>query len=269
MSYEEIDLGNMLLMNFVNRFQQLYGDINMVYNVHLLTHLGKIVSLWGPLWAYSAFTFETSNGTLLNLVKGTRGVTTQIVEKYLSYKSVERLLKVHNVSSSVLNLCSLFMAFPLNKTVLYNSSRDIVLLGNPVKKHLSFNEQAAFRNKGYDPKDCEYYFKRLIYKGDRYTCSLYTRQQKTCDCTVLLNNGDLFLFNVKCIMLVKKIPVTDKNICKDFITGVAVDYIRVCGLNTVYLLNLMHVNNVKKKLISMNVGKDLYISTFPNTFEKD
>lgn len=97
MSHEEIDLGNMLLMNFVNRFQQLYGDINMVYNVHLLTHLGKIVSLWGPLWAYSAFTFETGNGTLLNLVKGTRGVTTQIVEKYLSYKSVERLLKVHNM----------------------------------------------------------------------------------------------------------------------------------------------------------------------------
>lgn len=104
--------------------------------------------------------------------------------------------------------------------------------------------------------------------------SLYATA-KTCDCTVLFNNGDFVsierfvLIQSEVYMLVKKIPVTDKNICKDSIIGVGVDHKSVCGLSTAYLLNLMHVNNVKKTLISMNVGNDLYISTFQNTFEKD
>jgi hypothetical protein len=138
MTYEEIDFGNMLLMNFVTRFQDLYGEINMVYNVHLLTHLGKIVSLWGPLWAYSAITFESGNGTLLKLVCGTRGVSSQIVDKYLSFKSVQLWLKVHSVSPSVLDFCVQLMSFPLNKTVVCNCSSNTVLLGNPVKKNWLF-----------------------------------------------------------------------------------------------------------------------------------
>ena len=54
----------------------------MVYNVHLLLHFWKIVSMLGPMWAYSAFCFELGNGRLVKLVNGTTGVATQIVNKY-------------------------------------------------------------------------------------------------------------------------------------------------------------------------------------------
>ncbi len=38
-----------MLFKFVARFQLLYGEASMTFNVHLLTHLAKSVKLWGPL----------------------------------------------------------------------------------------------------------------------------------------------------------------------------------------------------------------------------
>lgn len=86
LTHEEIDFHNVLLKDFVHEFQELYGPLAMTINVHLLLHLGKTVSLWGPLWVYSAFAFELGNGALLKLVKGTRGVSSQIIQKYLQQK---------------------------------------------------------------------------------------------------------------------------------------------------------------------------------------
>ena len=36
-------------------------------NVHLLCHLVDCVTNWGPLWAYSCFTFESFNGQLKSI----------------------------------------------------------------------------------------------------------------------------------------------------------------------------------------------------------
>lgn len=81
-SFEDVDYINNAMDKFLVEYEVLYGKINMTYNVHLLKHLAKNVSLWGPLWAYSAFVFENNNGILLQLVKGTTGIPTQIVKKY-------------------------------------------------------------------------------------------------------------------------------------------------------------------------------------------
>lgn len=71
-----------MLKTFIADFQKLYGEHNMVYNVHLLEHLPKCVRDSGPLWAYSNFNFESNNGSLVSHVKGTTDVEHQIVSKY-------------------------------------------------------------------------------------------------------------------------------------------------------------------------------------------
>ncbi|XP_043469590.1 uncharacterized protein LOC122503198 [Leptopilina heterotoma] len=43
----------------------------MTFNVHLLLHLAESVYNWGPLWAHSAFAFESGNGQLLKNVNKT------------------------------------------------------------------------------------------------------------------------------------------------------------------------------------------------------
>lgn len=73
----------------------------MVYNVHLCMHLGKIVSMLGPLWAYSTFVFESGNDCLKRLIKGTTGIVTQIGRKYVMTKGVFKLM--HNRQYNVRN----------------------------------------------------------------------------------------------------------------------------------------------------------------------
>ena len=46
----------------------------------------------GPLWAHSAFVFESGNGSLLNLVTAAKGVPLQIVERALMTQQVEAIV---------------------------------------------------------------------------------------------------------------------------------------------------------------------------------
>lgn len=47
-------------------------------NVHLLSHLAETVRSWGPLWAYSCFSFEGMNGYMKTFFHGTREMSTQV-----------------------------------------------------------------------------------------------------------------------------------------------------------------------------------------------
>jgi len=76
------------LKNFVKKINRLYGDVHMTYNIHLCGHLARMVSRMGPLWCYSAYPFESENGHLVKLAKGTRGVITQIAQKYVTVQAV-------------------------------------------------------------------------------------------------------------------------------------------------------------------------------------
>ncbi len=47
-------------------------------NVHMMSHLVDCVTNWGPLWAYSCFTYESMNGTVKKLFHGTRNMSGQV-----------------------------------------------------------------------------------------------------------------------------------------------------------------------------------------------
>ncbi|XP_061570030.1 uncharacterized protein LOC133423733 [Cololabis saira] len=61
------------LTEFVQEMASLYGTNNVTFNVHLCLHLPNTVKNWGPLWAQSAFVFESYNGVLLDMVKSSQG----------------------------------------------------------------------------------------------------------------------------------------------------------------------------------------------------
>ena len=50
-------------------------------NAHLLSHLTKYVSPWGPLWTHSAFGFESYNGHLKYLFHSRGKIVDQLVFK--------------------------------------------------------------------------------------------------------------------------------------------------------------------------------------------
>lgn len=66
-SFERLREARTLLSSFVDNFEPLYGESNMVFNIHLLTHLADCVRFIGPLFAYSNYNFEDQIGHLVSL----------------------------------------------------------------------------------------------------------------------------------------------------------------------------------------------------------
>ncbi len=55
---------------FVERFELLYGLGNMTFNVHQLLHVCDCVGSLGPLWGYSAYSFEDLYGKMMKMFNG-------------------------------------------------------------------------------------------------------------------------------------------------------------------------------------------------------
>lgn len=92
---EELQHAESVLESFYKAFAELYGDGSCGLNVHNIgAHLVFYVRLWGPLWAWSCFTFEDWNAALLQSVHGTGDVTKQCVR----LKEIQ--LKLNSIDSN-------------------------------------------------------------------------------------------------------------------------------------------------------------------------
>lgn len=111
-----------LLKLFIEDFQRLYGDHNMMYNVHLLEHLPKCVTDCGPLCAYSNFNFESNNGSLVKHVNGTTDVEHQIATKYSFHKVLARL---RNRSETTFKFLERMNSMRVKNSVKIGSSKQI------------------------------------------------------------------------------------------------------------------------------------------------
>lgn len=78
----ELQRARELLEEFVDEYEEIYGHINMVFNVHLLLHTTDCVQKNGPLFAYSNYCFEDNIGHLISFVRGPTDVLAQIVDRY-------------------------------------------------------------------------------------------------------------------------------------------------------------------------------------------
>ena len=91
----------------------MYGDRYMTCNVHQLLHLPEMVHQMGPLWAYSCFSFENANGSVLKYFNGTQNVDFQIVETVNLIQTLPKLQVV-------------FLDPNSQEDVLYKSMKGIV-----------------------------------------------------------------------------------------------------------------------------------------------
>lgn len=83
LTIETIEMVEQQLKRFVCDFQQLYGEENMFFNVHLLTHLAECAKNFGSLWNSSLYPYENGNGTILRYRTGNNHPVIQISKKYI------------------------------------------------------------------------------------------------------------------------------------------------------------------------------------------
>ena len=75
---ETLAASRILIKKFINDFEQLYGSINVSFNVHSHLHLPDQVERFGPLNKISCFAFEGFFKVCSGLFQGTRNICHQI-----------------------------------------------------------------------------------------------------------------------------------------------------------------------------------------------
>jgi hypothetical protein len=88
-----VDYAERLLLHFVETFSSIYGEGQLVYNVHGLLHLVDDVRLYGSLDNVSAFQFESYLGTLKKKVRSPRNPVTQIIRRISEENAHRRISK--------------------------------------------------------------------------------------------------------------------------------------------------------------------------------
>lgn len=174
-SPQDIEQSKQLLHAFVKQIKAIYGEREMSYNIHQLLHLGLCVERWGPLWATSAFAFESHNGFLAKIVHGTKNMGQEMMNN-LKFAEGAIMIKnrVQNNSKIVSKKKEAFIFKSLGKKVIYEYNTDLLC------------------SIDLDPKNVNFY-SRVKINNDIFTSSFY-KTTKTNNYTIhcILKDSSIF-----------------------------------------------------------------------------
>ena len=191
---DDLEKAELALKKFVIFTAKLYGEKHVSFNIHLLCHLAKSVSAWGPAWSNSAFQFEGNNQILLRLIHGTQFVPKQLALQFQIYKGKQQLAKKCLIEASP--ACKDLYA----KLTHVGSYRPIVrmqidnteLLGKAVVRQLDVADMIAVNHFFGDQlmrTEEVHYYKRFQYEGRLFHSEDYRRQSKRNNSVVQLTDG--------------------------------------------------------------------------------
>ncbi|XP_077486684.1 uncharacterized protein LOC144097969 [Amblyomma americanum] len=113
LTLQQINHAGRLLEDFVSRMPALYGARLMTFNVHQLLHLAKAAKNFGPLWAHSAFVFETGNGRVLRAITSANGAPDQVIERMIMLQQVDLAMALCTVQEQARNFICTMLGHPL------------------------------------------------------------------------------------------------------------------------------------------------------------
>ena len=282
-SVTELQASEIMIKDFCAMFEKLYGQINCTHNIHLLTHLGKYVRLWGPLWTHSAFSFEHKNGLLKNLFHGNSDISHQIIFNLNGQSMVQTLMyeiKLHDGESVVE-----YIYKDHQKSNMELLDNHVYAVGKITLLTLSREEENALNlveNTSLQG------FSRLLKDGVIYHSTAYSRhncnKRNNTFCQFLSQDGSLhfgqiqkFLLAPKPLALINEISNAVNNLGED--VGICSDrqlnkHRRINLISTllqsVYFterITAVPIENIKKKGVVISVGINKYISALPNLYE--
>lgn len=95
-SKEDLRRADVLYRHFVEQSGNIYGQQLLSLNMHNLTHTVDCVKMWGPLWAWSCFSFESFNGEIKRGIHGTGNVCRQIFWAFQAQKRIVQTMNSYN-----------------------------------------------------------------------------------------------------------------------------------------------------------------------------
>lgn len=216
----------------MKEFGEIYGEDKMTMNIHLLLHLCKQVRMCGPLWAQSAFFFESHNGELAKCIKGPTDVLPQIVKKYI-LRQRHTITKTKRLGAQFLH-------------EVEGSSQKI--------EHI---------RQQFNLTTNDLLFKCFKVGNTKYTSLTYERAHRTCNCFIELVDGTFG--RVMCFL--KK---NNKGylIVESYATHAIIDHLYDVGSTGEFYMH--EVQNIRLKLMYLKPifhNKKEYLVAAPNTLE--
>ncbi|XP_049273313.1 uncharacterized protein LOC119399356 [Rhipicephalus sanguineus] len=273
LSHVYYSFSGLLLTTFVSQAAGLYGQRCMSFNVHQLLHLAEAARQFGPLWAHSAFAFESSNGELVKLVNAAKAVPEQVLERVILSQELQILLSALPLPSNVLNFCTNMLGNPrteharrIGAAWVFGAPKDV--------SSVSHQESSCLQAWcGHVPIVQEYL--RFSFLGTIFHSQSYKAGRKNSSVFECKSGG---FYSIKRIF-----EITDSSsvlngeavlLCTKIITGDNIaglpPHISDCFFSLAYSLVPLSINDIAKAcvLISLNDKED-YICTVPNMLERD
>lgn len=140
------------LLQFVGNFQVAFSKSTITSNIYSLLHLGESVKQSRPLLDISAFAFENGIFGQKQCINGPRGVSHQIVKKFLKKKMLISRLKTTAISENSKTFCeNLFKPRQLLNYLKLQSG--VVLTAETrVKKNINDEMKFHFKNNNLSPR---------------------------------------------------------------------------------------------------------------------
>ncbi|XP_077988120.1 uncharacterized protein LOC144442615 [Glandiceps talaboti] len=289
-SRESANQAGRAICKFVARVEQLYGKENMTFNVHILLHLTDSVRNWGPLWATSSFAFESNNGMIMKLFKGTQSVPFQICNTFCLWKDLSRRAVTTLGDDSILRplFDKLTDGVVLLKSSFTRCSDTVVTLGAASHQQLTVGERLCIEEAIGHWLNCRVakYFKRFVLSGVLYTSSRYTRAAKRLN-HYFMGNDECF-YSIQNLVLVKPDCVCDEGVRCQCSEKAFLIVTKCTTGRPIYVNNNLHISCIHIKIVQNShrttavlpsfvsrkcvcmVSRDVvYLSPLPNPYERD
>jgi len=254
-------------MKFVALFEVLYSAESMRFNVHMLLHVVQSVRMSGPLWATSAFPFESNIYFLKQLVNGPKGVEQQIAKKSLQILAYQAGLSITLLSNNAKMYCEkLFSKARSNVTGALTANG--VIFFDEINSHVY--DKCIYNKQVF--KTINYNRLIIIEKMERFNCSTEIRK----DSTNTKNNEHFTWVSVynDCDKD-KKINLLRSQACNEnsedvlsIIGDIELPHIwRVQSIDETE--HIIPISDICNKMIMMNFGAESYVANMPNVYEID
>lgn len=231
---ENIGIAESRLKKFADKFEDFYGKHNVTMNVHLLHHLANSVRHLGPLWAQSAFAFETNNGVIVRLNNAKKDI-------------------LHNISWKYAIKSALTEQF---KTI----DREITFGGKTTIRVESENISRVLKNELEIDSNIISIYSHVSFGGIKIT-SLHSKVISTADYFVKLATGEMGAINYFFV---------EENIGYALIEMFNVESTNdhLMEVESKNIFQIFHIKQIKEKILYMKIGEYKIACKIPNRFEK-
>ena len=126
---QQTELARVLLKDFVLQMSEIYGEENLIFNVHSIIHLPDDCDYFeAPLDVFACFVFESKLGHLINELRGRRHPVAQIKGRISERRNFPGVQRSKYLDPSATGVSSLKVGSDVNSYLMMNEGVVIKVL---------------------------------------------------------------------------------------------------------------------------------------------